>query len=125
MSSARPQDYAKAYLRAHEEQGASTDDLIEGLIAAASRNNDLRKLPQIARRLEEDMTRASGGDVILITSARELSATAQQEFIDSFNPNDTIRFAIDPALHAGVRITRNQEEEFDATFVRKLSRLFS
>ena len=124
MSSARPQDYAEAFTKAHLEGGVSDDVLIARLFASVKRNNDVRKLSAIARAVGMKLTRRAGGDDITITSARALSEHQRDEFIKTLKKNDAIHFDIDPALHAGVRISKNGEEELDTSLARKIARLF-
>ncbi|MBP9771978.1 MAG: F0F1 ATP synthase subunit delta [Candidatus Pacebacteria bacterium] len=125
MSSARAQDYAEAFTLAHREGGVSDEVLIERLFTSVKRNNDVRKLSAIAREVTLRLTRNAGGNDILVTSARELTTPQKDEFASAFGIKDSIRFAVDPKLHAGVRIGKNGEEEIDMSLARKISKLFS
>jgi F0F1-type ATP synthase delta subunit len=86
----------------------------------------LKKILDEAARLSRKRDVAGGASFrdVLIESARPLEKS-QEKMLHSFiKPSDVVEYATNPDLIAGVRITVNDEMEFDGTMKAKLDSLF-
>jgi len=118
------QNYAKALVEAIEAPKANHAAVEKNFLALVRKNGDetrLKKILEEAARLSRG--KGAGRDVV-ISSARPL-AKAQEKLLQQFvKPGDTVTYATNPELVAGIKIVVNDEMQFDGTMKGKLDRLF-
>lgn len=122
---------ANHYARAFAELTFDTKDaraqgaLVLNFWSAVERNGDLSKAPKIVAQAEKLLRRADGHDLYEVETARKTKLPANEILAGIAKPNDIIRETIKPALIAGVRITRNEGEQLDASLATRLQKLFA
>ncbi len=121
--------YAKALAEsltaAKKEDHAS---MIKRFIALVVRHNDAKLLPKIAELAAKILREKEGGNKFTIESARPLPKSLKEKLEQGFQAErhmTEIEERIIPSLIAGVRIIKNEEEQMDFSFLRRLQRMFS
>ena len=118
--------YAKALVEVlgdTAKTGAKDDALIaKNFLELVARNGDAGHLKKILEEASRFARGRSGVRKVTIESARTLNA-AQMETMKRFmKEGDVVEKRIDPNLIAGVRITLNEELQFDGSLKNKLNR---
>ncbi len=107
---------------------AKTEDDKERLVkrfwAAAEKNGDLGKRGKIVAETERILREMDGRNLWVIETARKLGTPAKEILSDVAHVHDIIEERIVPDLVAGVRITKNGEEQLDATLKSRIDHLF-
>lgn len=122
-----PKTYAKAFfeagknIRSAEKQNA----MVKKLIEVAIKNGDGPQLKKIAAYAEKIMREETGKQKIVVESARPLKRRTNELVKHIARTGDPIEEKINPALIAGVKITINDEKQFDGSLKRKLDKLFT
>jgi len=116
--------YAKALVEVLGDPKAKNDTLIaKNFLALVERNGDgghLRKILEEASRFARGK---SGVRNVTIESARELNASQKNAMKQFVKAGDVVEERIDPNLIAGIRITLNEELQFDGSLKNKLNRV--
>jgi F0F1-type ATP synthase delta subunit len=119
--------YAQALVEVIDDQSKSkklADGVIEkNFLALVRKNGDEG---QLAKILDEALRLArgkSGIRQVMIESARALSASQKEELKHFMQPHDVIEERIDPELIAGIKITVNDELQFDGSLKNKLNKV--
>lgn len=118
--------YAKAFVEAlgaaegHEAAGA----MAERFVDLVRRNGDESHLPAILDEADRLMRRGNGTRRLVVASARALDAGTASLVASLANAGDVIEHRIDPSLIAGIKVTANDELQFDASLRRKLDAVF-
>ncbi len=119
-----PHTYAKALvevLAVSDGSKSRDDELAQNFLALVRKNGDESHLKKILEEASRFARGKSGVRKITIASARELSS-AQQKAMDHFvKPGDVVERRINPDLVAGVKITVNDEMQFDGSLKTKLN----
>jgi F0F1-type ATP synthase delta subunit len=121
-----PKTYAKAFfeavkgIRSAEKQNA----MVKKLIEIAIKNGDGLQLKKIAAYTEKIALEETGKQKIVIEGARPLNRRTNELVKHIARTGDTIEEKINPELIAGVKITINDEKQFDGSLKRKLDKLF-
>jgi F0F1-type ATP synthase delta subunit len=100
----------------------SGDEIAKNFLAVVRRNGDeghLRKILEEASRLARGK---SGVRKVTIESARQLNASQKGAMKHFVRAGDAIEERIDPDLVAGVRVTLDDELQFDGSLKNKLNR---
>jgi F0F1-type ATP synthase delta subunit len=117
--------YAKALVDALADPKADHDAIAKRFLGVIKRNGDEGQLKKI---LDEASWLARQGEgvsrEVVIESARPLKESQKKMLKVFLKPHDIIHEKIDPALVAGVKITVNDEMQFDGTMKAKLDSLF-
>ena len=126
MSKVPPNAYAKAFLetvKGKSEKDASR--LIQNFIALIRRNGDWGKRKPIAEACAHLWRKANGRSLISIESARPLE-TAHRDMVEKTcgTKNTDYEEKVLPELIAGVRLTKDNEEQFDLSLRHVLRALF-
>ncbi|MDE2020121.1 MAG: F0F1 ATP synthase subunit delta [Patescibacteria group bacterium] len=107
-----------------DAKGAEAERFAGNFLALVRKNGDeahLRKILEEAARL---LRGKKGVRKVTLGTARQLPA-GQREMLKVFlKPGDVIEERIDPELVAGVRITVDDEWQFDGSLKGKLDKLF-
>ena len=116
--------YAKALVEVLGDPKVKDDALIaKNFLELVARNGDAGHLGKILEEASRFARSRSGVRKVTIESARTLSA-AQMETMKRFmKEGDVVEKRIDPNLIAGVRITLNEELQFDGSLKNKLNRV--
>ena len=127
-------DYAKALAEASRDvgkTGQSTDAIVKQFIAILRKNGDEGMLKKIveeaARFMRSDAEAAPSAKTVrdvLVESARPLSKSQEAIVKNFLKSGDAVRYAVNADLVAGVRITVNDEMQFDASLQHKLDTMF-
>ncbi len=99
--------------------------LTANLVKLAVRNGDSHQLPAILRETDRLLRAKTGRRKVVIDSARPLTKKMQDELSRVLNKDDVLEMRIDPALVAGVKLTVDDQSQFDGSLRRKLGRLFT
>lgn len=114
--------YARALVAAIDEGKANDAAIEKNFLEVVRQNGDeaqLRKILDEASRLARG---TSSIRHVLIESARPLTARQRSEVKRFMKAHDEIDERIDPDLIAGVKITINDEQQFDGSLKKKLNR---
>ncbi len=115
--------YAKALVEVLGGPDAerAKERIAENFIALIRKNGDemhLRKILEEASRMSRGR---SGLREVVIDSARTLTEAQRKEIGRVLGKEDIIVERVDPSLVAGIRITVNEELQFDGSLARKLT----
>ncbi len=118
--------YAKALADAILGAAHTTDEekILKNFLNVVRKNGDERELRKIVGIAEKFIVQNSGGKLVEVTTAREVKRPTEllKTIVD---PQDVLRETIDPNIVSGIKITVNDEREFDATLTKKLNALFN
>lgn len=116
--------YAKALvevLAASKGQTASDGEIANNFLALVKKNGDEGHLKKILEEASRMARGKSGVRKVTVASARSLTA-AQKKSLDQFTkPGDVMEEEIDPDLIAGIKITINDEMQYDGSLKNKLN----
>ena len=118
------ENYAKAFWELQDDGRMSDNLLVENLKKVLRRNGDIIHHKKIVKEIEKIGVRRAGGNIIDVEYARPISEELQHQIKSSFGKECIVKTKINPALIAGVRITKDGERELDQTMKRKLRKLF-
>jgi F0F1-type ATP synthase delta subunit len=126
-----PHVYAKALVevledasKAQHETKAKDDEIAKNFLALVRKNGDESHLKKILEEASRFARGKTGVRKVTVESARALKP-AQKETIKKFlKPGDIVEERIDPELIAGIRITLNDELQFDGSLRNKLNQAF-
>jgi F0F1-type ATP synthase delta subunit len=121
----KPQDYAKAFAEVAARTPSGREEaILKNFLAIVRRNGDMRRIGKIAKLAENLLMKKSGRSKWTIQSARPIG-NARDVFGNLIKPADILEEKIDPEVIAGVKITRDDEKQFDGTLKAKLDKLFT
>lgn len=106
-----------------EAKPSKRDAIVKRFVQAVIRRGDARKLPTIARELEQDEVHARGGRMVEVESVSALRHN-MSKLKNLFKEADHIETRINPELIAGTRITIDGERELDFSLARQLNKMF-
>jgi F0F1-type ATP synthase delta subunit len=98
--------------------------IIQNFLNLLRKNNDEKKLPRIVTETEKMVLAQSGRRKVVLESARPLGAKQKKLLSKILKPGDVVEEKVSPEVVAGVRITVNEELQFDGTLNRKLKKMF-
>jgi len=121
-----PIAYAKAFseLAAGAETASAQNELVKSFWATVEKNGDLGKAQKIVAQTETLLRRADGRDFYGVETARKTETSAKHILASIATAKDVVRETVNPGLVAGVRITKNESEQLDATLATRLNNLF-
>ena len=103
--------------------GARDDEIAKNFIAIVRKNSDEAHLKKILEEASRFARGKSGVRKVTIASARELN-NVQGRLVEQFvKPGDVVERRINPGLIAGVKITLNDELQFDGSLKNKLDKV--
>jgi F0F1-type ATP synthase delta subunit len=117
--------YAQAFVEALEDREGKIKDeatLGKNFLALVRRYGDESHLPNILDEASRLARGKSGIRQITIESARELSISQKTALKHFIKTHDVVEERIDPELIAGVKITVNDEMQFDGSLKTKLNK---
>ena len=116
--------YAKALvevLTASHGLKEKDDELAKNFLALVRKNGDESHLKKILEEASRFARGQSGVRKVTIASARELSPSQAKTMEHFIKSGDVVERRIDPELIAGVKITLNDDMQFDGSLKNKLS----
>ncbi len=118
--------YAKALAEVVTDPKKKNEgEIIRNFLALIGKNGDEAHLPKIIEEASRLAREKSGTRKVTIASARPLKES-QKEYLRHFKEkNDLIEERIVPDLIAGIKVTVNDELQFDGTLKAKLDRMFN
>lgn len=116
--------YARVFIACAHEAPHGEHALMQTFLKTIEKNGDMPHRRKILAALEREFARDTGGRLITLEFAREVSPSMVRRITGVFGKRDRTTVNVNPELIAGVRITVDGEEELDATFARKLKILF-
>lgn len=119
-----PNAYAEAFLEALKASPREEASLAKGLVRTAMKYGDGGTLKKILKAIEERLVKQSGGRMVDVEVARELSPELLTKIKNSFQDSDRVSVKVNPALVAGMRATIDEEWEVDASMSTKIKKLF-
>jgi F0F1-type ATP synthase delta subunit len=122
-----PQQYAIAFadLAERAKTEAERAKLVKDFWATVRRNGDGGKAERIANEAERLLARRLGRKHWLVESARPLAEDARKLLHGIAAKDDVIEAQLDPDLIAGVRVTADNEHQYDGSLRMKLNALFT
>lgn len=97
----------------------------ERFLALVRRHGDEASLSKILVEADRLMRARNGTRRLVVESARGLNTKAKSLVAALAHAGDVIEEKIDPALIAGIKVTANDEVQFDASLRKKLDAVFS
>lgn len=118
--------YAKALAGAITDPNAKPgEEIVKNFMAIVLKNGDGAHLKKIVTETARLVHRKSGMRDVTLESARPLGEKQKKTALDHFTkPHDAITEKTNPELIAGVRVTVNDELQFDGSLQAKLNTLF-
>lgn len=122
----KPRDYAKAFIEVADRATTKEQQeaIVKNFLALVIKNGDARQLGKIIELIENIAYRQAGRTIWFIESARPLK-DVRHFFKKIIKPNDIVNEKVNPELIAGVKITKNNEEQFDGSLRRKIEKIFT
>src|ERR1700722_14850261 len=118
-------DYAKALVEAIENPAVKDKNAIEkNFLALVRRNGDEARLMKILTEAARISRGKDGSRQVIVEAARKLSASQEKIVHQFMKPGDIAEYSTNPDLVAGIKITVNDEMQFDGTMKAKLDRMF-
>jgi F0F1-type ATP synthase delta subunit len=121
-----PHIYAKALvevLTTFKGSKAEQDALAKNFLALVRKNGDESHLRKILEEASRFARGKSGVRKITVASARELSPSQRKTMEKFITPGDVVESRIEPDLIAGIKITLNDELQFDGSLKTKLNKV--
>ncbi|HVN26736.1 MAG TPA: F0F1 ATP synthase subunit delta [Candidatus Paceibacterota bacterium] len=121
--------YAKALAEVIADSPKLTPEqssrIAKNFLALVRRNGDEAHLTNIVEHAARLARGASGVRKVTVAAARRLTPAQEKELARFLTPTDVVERITDPQLIAGVRITVNDELQFDASLKGKLDTIFN
>lgn len=124
--------YAKALIEVLDDVSAEKktagardeEKLAKNFLELVKRNGDEMHLRKILEEASRFARGRNGFRKVIIDSARAFTPAQRKEVAHVLKKDDVITERIDPSLIAGMRITVNDELQFDGSLKRKLDTAF-
>ncbi|MEK7193280.1 MAG: F0F1 ATP synthase subunit delta [Patescibacteria group bacterium] len=98
--------------------------LVKNFIALIERSGDIHHIQKIVAHTEKLLRIKTGKRKVTVESARPLKESAIKTLKEFIEKSDLIEEKINPNLVAGIKLTVNDEMEFDGSFASKIRALF-
>jgi F0F1-type ATP synthase delta subunit len=118
-----PQIYAKAFSEIVTRSSVKKADLVKSFLTLVKKNNDQYLLKKIYEQAEKIIREKTGKRKLVVEVARKakgLDAAVKK----IAKKSDIVEEKINPDLIAGIKITINDEMQFDGSFAKKVKELF-
>ena len=116
--------HAFAQLAVKAEGETAEKKLVKEFWATVEKNGDLAKKSKIITEAERLLRLAHGLNLWEVETARPTRNSAKDILKGIAKSHDVIVQTVNPELVAGVRITKNGEEQLDASLANRLNKLF-
>lgn len=119
-----PHDYAKALVEAIDDPKVDRAAIHKNFLALVRANGDEAQLGKILDEAARLVRGNGGAREVMIESARPLAKAQEKMVHQLLKPGDVVAYKVDPDLIAGIKVTVNDEMQFDGTMKAKLDDLF-
>jgi len=121
-----PALYAQALSETLDASDKNKHAAILGRFAAIiHKHGDMAHAENILNALCANLIKKAGGRMVQIEFARPQSSETAKNLKKYFLPTDVISTHINPELVAGIRVTIDNEMQYDGSLIRKLNKLFA
>jgi len=117
--------YAQALVEAIVAPKADPAKIQKNFLAIIRKNGDEGRLKAILESAERLLGKKTGDRKVIVESARPLTGSVKSLFGNFLRSSDSVETKIHPELVAGVRITVNDELQFDGSLKGKLDILLN
>jgi F0F1-type ATP synthase delta subunit len=117
-------DYAKALVEAIDDPKADHAAVGKHFLALVRKNSDEARLKKILDEASRLVRGKGGSREVVVECARPLAKSQEKMIAPFLKPGDTVSYAMNPNLVAGIKIMVNDEMEFDGSLKGKLDALF-
>lgn len=122
----KPTIYAQALAEAIiENKGKGEAEMLKNFLALVRRNGDESQLRKIVDEADRLIRRSTGVRKVVVESARPLKKPAATLLKNFLKEGDVVQEKVNPELVAGMRITLDDELQFDGSLKGKLDKLFA
>lgn len=121
-----PTIYAKSLIAVlRDTPPARHGRIIKNFVGVMGKYGDWRVHENVVAAFRRALAEVHGGRIVRIETARTLPQRLRESIETSVvKEQDIVEECINPALIAGVRVSVNDEREFDGSLQRKLKKLF-
>lgn len=122
---------AKIYARAFAEAAYGKHSpetgkkMAKNFVTLVRKNGDGASLPKIFEAAEKMLREKEGVRKVMIETARPLSDKLRKNLHALAGKKDLVEERVAPSLIAGVRLTVDDERQFDATLKKRLQQIFT
>jgi len=122
----KTEDYAKVLAAIISEPLTAEEErkVVANFFFLLKKNGDSRGAKKIIDAAEKLLRKKSGGRKIVLESARPLKEPAGRILAGVARAGDEIEEVVNPKLIAGIKVTVNDESQFDGSLSRKLEKMF-
>ena len=120
-----PKMYARAFgeLAAGHLSNTKEAELVKNFLGVIEKNNDAHQLKKIFAEAEKFLRMKTGLRSVTIETARKIG-NLKKTFGHFLLQTDIVEEKINPELIAGIKLTVNDENQFDGSLSRKMKKLF-
>jgi len=115
---------ALAEVASRKMDAAEENKIVKNFLATVRKNGDERQLKKIVAAAEKLILRKSGAKLIETETARPIK-NLRAALKNIASAHDVVREGTNSALVAGIKITIDDERQFDGSLARKLQKLFT
>ncbi|HUY69741.1 MAG TPA: F0F1 ATP synthase subunit delta [Candidatus Tyrphobacter sp.] len=120
-----PRFYAKALTKALAEEGEEKSAaLVKNLSALVKKNGDEAQFKKILTEFIGQLEVAGKIRTLTVASARLLTGSMAKLIETIVKPGDLLKKTIEPRMVAGLKVTINNERQFDGSLKGKIDKLF-
>ncbi len=122
-----PRLYAAAFadIASRKLGAAEQAKIVKNFLAVILKNNDTHELKKILAETDRLLREKTGTRKVVLETARDLKPSPQAILKHFLKKSDVVETNINPDLIAGLRLTINDQEQFDGSLKRKIDKLFS
>lgn len=119
--------YAEALADAigKDPKGPAEKKIRTNFIALLQKNGDMSQLSRILGETERILMRRSGRRRVMLETARPPTPANRAEIKKLFEARDSVEERITPELVAGIRVTVNDELQWDGSLAKKIRTIFA
>jgi F0F1-type ATP synthase delta subunit len=119
----KPQDYATAFIEvAMNAPKTREEQIIKNFLKIVQKNGDLGKIGKIAELAEKILLQKTGRNRWVVEIAR-VQGNLRKILENIIGADDILEQKINPELIAGIKITKNDERQFDGSLKRKINKM--
>jgi len=120
----KPQDYATAFIEVVMNAPKTREEqIIKNFLKIVQKNGDLGKIGKIAELAEKLLLQKTGRNKWVVELARAQKSDLRKIFENIIGADDIFEQKINPELIAGIKITKNDERQFDGSLKRKINKM--
>lgn len=123
-----PKIYARALsevLLAKKLNVEAEKKILHNFLELVEKNQGQKLLGKIAILLERDLLKKQGGKKALVETARKISEKEIKSLVEKLGEVDILEQKISSSLLAGVKVTLNNNLQYDFSLQSKINRLFN